>query len=130
MLIVIVGLVLVVAVMASHPKLDQPGSAQQGLPQDTNIPAQGTNGVPSPGPAVTDNPIATTQRGMLSLGTNAGFLSPKFGQNRIAMQVSSEVISSTPQGPPDQSKSLDTQAHAQALTAVYDMPKSTAFRKL
>ncbi len=130
MLIVIVGLVLVVAVMASHPKLDQQGSPQ-GLPQDTNIPAQGTSGVPSPGPAVTDNQIATTQRGMLSLGTNAGFLSMKYGRNKIPSSIPTDVVSSTPLGVPDQEKALDTQARADALTTFYDMPKgATGFRKL
>lgn len=127
MLIAIVALGLVVAYMASRPT-DQQGPSQQGLPPDTNIPSQGTSGVPSPAPAQMDTPITTTQRGLLALGTNAGFLSYKYGPNKIRADIPTNVVSSTPQGPPDQSKSLDTNDTATKLTVFTSPP--TGYRKL
>lgn len=128
MLIAIVALGLVVVFMASNKKLDQLGPSQQGLPPDNNIPSQGTTGVPSPGTMQTDNPAGTTQRGLLAMQTNVGFLAPKYGPNKIAAHVATDVVSSTPQGPPDGLKSLDTQSRASALTQIYKVP--TGMRKL
>lgn len=101
MLIAIVALGLVVVYLASKPL---PGST--GLPPDTNIPATGSTGVPSPGWA--DNPIASTNRGMLAMGTNAPFANITTPKPAWSAKVDSNVIQSAPQGPPDQSKSLVT----------------------
>lgn len=102
MLIAIAGLVLVVVYLASKP---MPGD-QQGtsVPPNTNIPATGTSGVPSP--ATWIRPLMGTNAGQLVLQTNAPFV----GQAGAAPSSPpvQPSITSQPLGPPSQSKDLST----------------------
>ena len=115
MLIPILALVLVVAYLASKP---MPG--ETGLPQPPTIPATGTDGVPSP--ANSPSSIAATTRGKLALTMNSVIPTLSYPKAGAPPTVPTNVASSVPQGPPDQSKSLNTQASSPFIIQLQSSP--------